>query len=276
MNTYIHIKNAIINFINNDEYYKNKFNHHNQKYKLEELLDAVIIILRKNIPYRDISKYVKINWNTIYQFHIKMIKLEIYKNVFNHFVLKYTNELNSHIKSLFVDSTLILNKLGTDSATYNPQLKKHKTTKISIIMDDFRTPLSINITNSNVHDCTIIKSQLTELNNFNKNIINENTNLIADGAYDSNELQEIFTNCGGNKLITPTNIRNTKNKAKIKRRFNTLYEKLLLNKRINVEHLINKYKNFKRLYIRYDKYLKNYEGYVYLASLILLLKNYYC
>ena len=78
-------------------------------------------------------------------------------------------------------------------------------------MDDFRTPLSINITNSNVHYCTIIKSQLTELNNFNKNIINENTNLIADGAdgaYDSNELQEIFTNCGGNKLITPTNIRN--------------------------------------------------------------------
>ena len=121
-----------------------------------------------------------------------MIKLEIYKNVFNHFVLKYTNELNSHIKSLYVDSTLILNKLGTDSATYNPQLKKHKTTKISIIMDDFRTPLSINITNSNVHDCTIIKSQLTELNNFNKNIINENTNLIADGACRKSELIKKF------------------------------------------------------------------------------------
>ena len=36
----------------------------------------------------------------------------------------------------------------------------------------------------------------------------KNTNLIADNTYDSNELQEIFTNCGGNKLITLTNNRN--------------------------------------------------------------------
>jgi hypothetical protein len=61
MNIYIHIKNAIINFINNDEYYKNKFNHHNQKYKLEELLDAVIIILRKNIPCHKNDKKDLIN-----------------------------------------------------------------------------------------------------------------------------------------------------------------------------------------------------------------------
>jgi hypothetical protein len=39
INIYIHIKNAIIYFINNDEY------------KLEGLLDTVIIILKKNIPF---------------------------------------------------------------------------------------------------------------------------------------------------------------------------------------------------------------------------------
>jgi hypothetical protein len=55
---------------------------------------------------------------------------------------------------------------------YNLQLNKHRTTNFSIIMDDFRTPLSIHIINSNIHNCTIIKSQLTKLNNFNKNIIN--------------------------------------------------------------------------------------------------------
>ena len=97
MNIYIHIKNKIINFINNDEYYKNKFNHHNQKYKLEELLDAVIIILRKNIKnnlyfginyslyffiilwHKDISKYVKINWNILKEnFFIKKFSFNKY------------------------------------------------------------------------------------------------------------------------------------------------------------------------------------------------------
>ena len=51
MNIYTCIRNIIIDFINNNEYYKNKFNHHNQKYILVDLLDAVIIILRKNISH---------------------------------------------------------------------------------------------------------------------------------------------------------------------------------------------------------------------------------
>ena len=37
----------------------------------------------------------------------------------------------------YIDSTLIANKLGIDLTSYNIQLKKHKSTKVSLIIDDF-------------------------------------------------------------------------------------------------------------------------------------------
>jgi hypothetical protein len=274
--TYTFVKDIIKEYIINNEIYNKKFNHFNQKHKLDDLILAVLYILRKNIPYRDVSKYVNIYWNTVYKFNIKMINLGIYKEIFNNYVNKYINELDNKINVLYTDTTLILNKLGEDMVTHNPQLKKHKTCKISIIMDEFKTPLHVKICSSNMHDSTIFKEQLKELEECNKNIITNNTKIIGDCAYDSNEIQNIITNMGNGKLITPPNIRNTKDKQKIKKRYNNLKDKILLKQRTGVEHLINKYKKFRRVYIRYDKYVKNYNSYVYLASLIILLKNLYC
>ena len=47
----------------NSIYYK-LFNHYNQKYKLEELLKCIIVILKLGLSYRNISLYTDINWNT--------------------------------------------------------------------------------------------------------------------------------------------------------------------------------------------------------------------
>ena len=40
--------------------YNKIFNHYNKKYKLEELIKCIIIILKLGISY------ININWNTIY------------------------------------------------------------------------------------------------------------------------------------------------------------------------------------------------------------------
>ena len=70
-------------------------------------------------------------------------------------------------------------------------------------------------------------------------------------------------------LLTNKNIRNSKKELT---KF-TLYEKLLLNKRVNVEHTINKYKQVKRCQLRYDKYIKTYNSFVFLASLRILINK---
>ena len=53
----------ISTYIENDTKLYKMFNHFNQRYKIKDLLRGVFIILTKNIPYRDIDKYIDIKWN---------------------------------------------------------------------------------------------------------------------------------------------------------------------------------------------------------------------
>ena len=69
-------------------------------------------------------------------------------------------------------------------------------------------------------------------------IFNPTNILIADGVYDSIPLQKLNLK----KLVTNKNIRNLKDKVKIEQLKMNLYDKMLLRKRICVEHVINKYK----------------------------------
>ena len=68
-----------------------------------------------------------------------MSKLKIFEEIYNYYVNIYLNELDNTNNKLITDTTLILNKLGEDLTSYNPQLKKHKTSKILIIIDEFNT-----------------------------------------------------------------------------------------------------------------------------------------
>jgi hypothetical protein len=76
-----------------------------------------------------------------YKFNLKLIKY----NIFNKTINSYLNEMKNTSTTYFTDTTFICNKLGKDLTSNNPQIKKHKTCKISIITDDFNIPLSIRI-----------------------------------------------------------------------------------------------------------------------------------
>jgi hypothetical protein len=172
---------------------KSKFTHHNIKYSIGKLIDNIIIILKTGISYRDIQKYTKIHWNTIYKFKLKLVKYNIFEKLFNKTINTYITEMGNtsklyysffqkHIRpSGYTDTTFICNKLGEDLASYNPQVKKHKTSKISIISDDFNIPISIKFDTGATHDVTILKEQLLD---FHKNyplLCNQTNTIIADG-----------------------------------------------------------------------------------------------
>ena len=50
-------------------------------------------------------------------------------------------------------------------------------------------------------------------------------------------------------------------------------DKLILRTRIGVEHNFSTYKQYKRCQVRYDRTVQNFSGFVYLASLTILIKN---
>ena len=63
-------------YINNSQLNK-IFTHHKVKYSIDDMLRNILIILKTGISYRDIQKYTRINWNTIYKFNLKLIKYNI-------------------------------------------------------------------------------------------------------------------------------------------------------------------------------------------------------
>ena len=94
---------------------------------------------------------------------------------------------------------------------------------------------------------------------INQQCFNNKNILLADATYDSLILREKVKKLNMGILLTNNNIRNSKKKLS---KF-TLYEKLLLNKCVNVEHTINKYKQIKRCQLHYDKYIKTYNSFVF-------------
>lgn len=256
-------------YINNDPKLYVKFNHYNRKYSIDELMPYIIEILEDGISFRKIKS--SISWSTIYKFHQKLVQFKIIENTYDFNVNKYLSNLETLPQNYYTDTTFVCNKLGEESVGYNQQIKKHKTSKISIITDDFNIPVSVSISSGSPHDSTILYNQLDDLHNKHPLLFNKNKTLIADAAYDSQKLRVKVDELNLGKLLTHKNRRNGKQKE-IKDIYK-LDEYLLLKQRINVEHSICEYKKYKRCQLRYDRQLNTFSSFVYLASLKILIKK---
>ena len=69
-------------------------------------------------------------WNTIYKFNKKLVKYNITEIIYNYLRNDYISKIDNKNSIIYTDATLIFNNLGIDLVEYNPQLKKHKTTKV--------------------------------------------------------------------------------------------------------------------------------------------------
>jgi hypothetical protein len=216
------------------------------------------------------------NLNTIYKFFIKLSKYNILNDMYKDTINMYLNEINkmeiNNNNFLYIDSSIVLNKYGIDNISINPQLKKHKSSKFSIITDDFGVPIDCNTYKSSINDAKIADMQINNIIQNHPLLCLNNKTLIGDAAYDSNKIRDKLKNNKIGILLTSRNIRNTKNKEILNKQKPNFIEKIILNKRISVKHTINKYKQFKRINIRYDKKSNNYNTFLCMASYLIFNK----
>ena len=229
--------------------------------------------MKDGISFRSIGKYKKIKWQTIYKFFCKLIQNNAIKIIFDNIVNDY-NKKNINNNIFITDTTLIPNKLGINDIGYNPQYPKHKSCKISIISDINGIPLNINCSAGNVNDSKILYNQLDDFKNSNSDLLNNNNILLGDAGYDSNKIREKLNNIKFGKLLAARNKRNIKNKYKLELIKLSPEEKKLLKKRIKIEHINAQLKQYKRISIRYDKYISNYINFVYLACINIIITAY--
>jgi len=234
------------------------------KYSDQYYLNFIFYVLKDVNNWFFISKLK--NYNSKYKYH--------YKTIYNKFLfwtknnVFYNSFYNYHFKQninlLLIDATSINNKYGSENIVINPEYKKKKITKLSIITNKFNFIHSIesfDIKNKNenyntsVHDVKMIKKSL------NKIIINNNSNyfhLLGDKAYKTKEI--IKLNGKIIKIITPN-----KSNTKIK---NSKYKNSKLKKKIKIENAINKLKSFERIKTRKDRNINTYMSWVYISALI--------
>lgn len=231
------VKN-IINYINSDIKLKALFNHPNRKYKLSTLLRYVIQILKTGLSFRQFEEIKNPDscWNTIYKFFIKLQKSNVISLSYYDTVKKYLQKnLNNNVNIFITDTTIIPNKLGIDKIGYNPQIPKHKASKISLITDEKGIPLEANIYSCSNYDSTILDIQLDDFNKHYKSILNNNNILLGDAGYDSNKVRDKLKAINFGKLVAAKNKRNIKNKEKLEAIKLSLEEKQLLKKRIKID-----------------------------------------
>lgn len=140
--------------------------------------------------------------------------------------------------------------------------KRGKGTKIMAIVDGNGFPLAVSTYSASPHEVTLVEETISK-----RFIRNKPKRIIGDKAYDSDKL-DCTMKSKGIKMIAP-NRSNKKVKTQDGR------ELRRYRKRWKVERLFAWIQNFRRCQTRWDYHDVNYEGFVQLACIVILLRNYF-
>ena len=249
------IKNEIKNIILNSKLKKTySVDHPNSKYSLDFIIAELFYFFKSGISWNMFRS--KINYKTLFWHYSRFVKNKIFLRLFNKIKKKYINKYIVHqtLSTLYIDSTIIYNKFGVNKVGRNKFYKNKKTTKISLLTDINGFPLSIFFMKGNYHDNHVFNKHIKDAKII---IPNKKFKIIADKAYSSNKNYKLLDSNNIEHIIPPR--KNMKIYSTYK------YDKKEYIKRIKIEHIFGRLKLYKRLSFRYDKFLRNYSGFVYLA-----------
>ena len=177
---------------------------------------------------------------------------------------------------IYTDTTPISNKYGRENIGRNKYYKNKNISKLSLITDNNKAILNIQLFSGNKNDSRIAVEHLTNLENEKNSAIMNNPGkvhtLIADAGYDSSKVRDKLTKYNI-KCIIDLNKRNTKDEKKLAKRKMTRNEKKLYRERIKIEQANALIKKCRRIDVRYDQLEKTYMGFVYMGGMYSLIKH---
>jgi hypothetical protein len=209
------------------------------------------------LKYSGKSKY---HYTTIRKMFNKWSVNNVFKIAYNQMLLDYrTDQHYGKEVDLFIDALLhfvkcfIANKTGSELVGINPTYYKKNVTKLSIVCDSNKVPLTITAFKTTVNDCKTVIDSIKHLD------LKRSINLITDKGYMTKKCDKIVLYKNYKiKLITPRK----KNQKNIR------ISKIMRSKlkvRNKVENCIQSIKRFDRTMVRKDRKLHNYMGFVYIA-----------
>lgn len=257
MSISLNIKIELKNIILNSKQFINTFSkkHPNSKYSLDLIIDELLYFLKSGVSWRNLRS--QINYKTLHYYYCKFVDDNIFFKLFNKirniYLKKYIID-----DDLYIDSTIVFNKYGINKLGRNKFYKNKKSTKISLMTDSNGFPLSIFFIKGNYHDSSTFGKHIKDALLL---MPNKKLTIIADKAYSSNKNYLLLDSYNLGHIIPPRKNMKLFNKYK--------YDKSKYIKRIKIEHIFGRLKMFRHLLLRFDKYLRNFSGFIYFAISII-------
>lgn len=232
--------------------YKSKLDTRGKKpiYTYNRYIDIFIIKLETGLTWYKLEDIYKISKSQLQSTFSKWSYNDVFKNAYESFLKKY--KLYIENENAYIDTTTIFNKYGyletVGMNTY--ESKKHKSNKLSCLVNRNGIPLGIKLGNGNIHDIKLLLDTLPLKTNFKI--------LYADKSYISKKIKEKLLQ-KGISIICP-NKKNQKFK-------NSIEEQYELKNRMKIEHVNNRLKQNRSINTRYIKDIKNFESLIYLGCL---------
>jgi transposase len=222
------------------------------------VLEAVLWILNTGAQWHMLPQGYP-NYKTVHRCFQQWCRSEVLRAVLTDLANTLRDEGGLDESECFIDATFASAKGGGEEIG---PTKRGKGLKIMEIVDRHGLPLAVSTHAANHHEVTLV--QLS----FDFYMIEAKPeNLIGDRAYDSDQLDEALKQ-DGIEMISPHRANRKKRKTQDGRRLRR-YERRWL-----VERFFAWIQWQRRLLVRWEYYAENFLGFVQLASIVILLKQF--
>ena len=244
-----------------------------RKFDLKVILKEIIYFLKSGVSYKN------------YRGDLSKSSLNYYINLFsrkNIFVSNYwklheeysKSNFYDKVKYLSTDTTFIINKSSSlENVARNPYMKNKNCIKLSCLVDKEGIPLDLFVRTGNLNDSPMLRGHFETLKIDTKSKHLKNNNrykpyFLADGIYNSTKNIIFLKEKGYIPILAPNKRNSHKEPTPL-----TVEEKKIYKKRIIVENLFAKLKQYKRINNLYDKNINTYISLVYLSLSLILFKK---
>jgi transposase len=256
---------------------KKKSFQHNLKYSVKDYLLGITEVLKTGVSWNSYKGLIK--GNTLNKKHILWSSCNIYSIFYERVLTKYINSVpkTKEFKYISVDSTFILDKKGSEASGFNSyygKKKKGKGIKVTNIVTATGIPIASSFDPGNCNDAPLFDKVIDNMavNTNSLKYVNNNRYkqyLSADKGYDSKKIRKKIKKRGFIPVI-PRNKRNCKKNTVPSL---TVKEINILKKRHIVENYFSWIKKMRRVEYLYEKNIKNYEGFYFLAMSLLIIRK---
>ena len=226
-----------------------------KRVKKKALLSGILQVLRLGIPW-----YQIFDCGCSYSSSYRYFK-EIQRRGEFHLVQEGLSRIKTDVTECASDTTTVTSFGFSDMTGWDGKHKKIGT-KVSLISDIKGLPADIVVGKGNVHDLHFVAKHIKNTSGTRKKVLN------LDKGYTSKDLRRNLRNKG-----IKVNMETRKNDYTAKRgpkfRFDTQKYKV----RFKIERLNGWLKSFKRLRTRVEFSIASFKAFVYLALIVVLVRN---